>query len=476
MAPSLASPITADEGCTPTIAAGCHQRRTGYISGRVIVEGRAAPTLSLANQEDLSGTNCSPRCHPPPTDEENFPDPAKTWNPDPRVYYSRRLQQQRALHARPAIPPVLPPRFPARIDPASPLVWSGQDLVEHEYLRSLSADDIAEIEHALEHFKGLSLPIAAVGRKTFPLPELGPRIISLSNKLYGQNNGRGFFILRGLDPKKYSARDNVILYAGIASYVAERRGRQDEKNNYLLHLTDLGASVAPDNVRQAPYSNVPQPFHTDTADILALYTLRPAFRGGRSLLASSSKIYNSLAPAHIATLAAPNWAFDSFGRTPSYTLRPLLYSVPSGTTRRIQLSFSRRPLTGSPVSPRTPTIPSLTPAQSAALDTVHFCGVAHALSVAQQPGDLLFWNNFALLHAREGFQDREEPEERRHLLRLWLRDDKRAREWGNVPEELMAPWRDAFEGEGEMGVENWPVEPVREFAFVTEQRRSSGHA
>jgi hypothetical protein len=45
----------------------------------------------------------------------------------------------------------------------------------------------------------------------------------LSTKLYGDNNGRGFFILRGLDPKKYSARDNVILYAGIASYVAQSK-------------------------------------------------------------------------------------------------------------------------------------------------------------------------------------------------------------------------------------------------------------
>jgi hypothetical protein len=75
-----------------------------------------------------------------------------------------------------------------------------------------------------------------VGRKTFPLPILGPKIIALSAKLYGENNGRGFFILRGLDPKKYDAKDNIIIYAGVSSYVAERRGRQDEKNNYLCMI------------------------------------------------------------------------------------------------------------------------------------------------------------------------------------------------------------------------------------------------
>ena len=44
---------------------------------------------------------------------------------------------------------------------------------------------------------------------------------------------RGFFVLRGLTPTRYSPHDNVVVYTGMASYVAQRRGRQDEKNNYL---------------------------------------------------------------------------------------------------------------------------------------------------------------------------------------------------------------------------------------------------
>lgn len=310
-------------------------------------------------------------------------------------------------------------------------------------------------------------------------------MISLAQKLYGDNNGRGFFILRGLDPKKYDPTDNVIIYVGVSCYVAERRGTQDEKNNCLLHLTDLGATVAPDDVRQAPYSNVPQPFHTDTADLLALYTLQPAAQGGRSLLASSWRVYNSLASSHIDTLAKCNWAFDTFGRKPAYEMRPLLHAIPiesstDGTPNaipfnesntRVLLSYSRRPLTGSPVSPRTPGIPALTTTQIDALDTVHFTAAAHSIAINLQAGDIQYWNNFALLHAREGFQD--DAEQRRHLLRLWLRDENRTREWGGIPKECKLPWDEAFEGEGE---EVWPIEPVREHGFVTEQRRSSGHA
>ncbi|KAI5811902.1 hypothetical protein BZA77DRAFT_253974 [Pyronema omphalodes] len=397
----------------------------------------------------------------------DFPDPAKTWNPDARVYYARRLKSPPNNTVVP-----LPEGFPSQIENTS-LVWSGQDITPEQYIFHFSEAEIAEIESALKYFTGLNQPISSVDRSTFPLPSLGPRLKLLSNKLYGDSNGLGFFVLRGLNPDLYTAKENIILYAGISSYLSTHRGKQDEKNNMLLHLTDLTSSIAPDNLRQAPYSNVPQPFHTDTADLLSLYCLNPAFSGGRSILASSWKVYNELSsshPAHIHTLSKCNWAFDTFGRSgASYTLRPLLHHLPK--SGRVQLSFSRRPLTGSPVSPRTQGIPELTTEQSDALDTVHFTALAHAVYVLQQKGDLQYWNNFALVHAREGFRDR--GADKRHLLRLWLRDEERREEWGEVPEVLRSTWLEAF---GDVGEEVWPVVPQMDREFVVEQRRSSGFA
>jgi hypothetical protein len=88
-------------------------------------------------------------------------------------------------------------------------------------------------------------------------------------------NGRGFIVLRGLDPTRYSKSKNIVIYVGIASYIGNRFGRQDEYGNMLreyaklqkgcavglicvVHLTDLGSAAAPDNERQAPYSSVSQ--------------------------------------------------------------------------------------------------------------------------------------------------------------------------------------------------------------------------
>lgn len=76
----------------------------------------------------------------------------------------------------------------------------------------------------------MKLPMAELSRETFHLPKLGPRLIEVSRNLY---LGCGFIVVRGLEPEKYSAEENVIIFAGVASYIAEIRGRQDEDGNVL---------------------------------------------------------------------------------------------------------------------------------------------------------------------------------------------------------------------------------------------------
>jgi hypothetical protein len=43
------------------------------------------------------------------------------------------------------------------------------------------------------------------------------------------------------------------------------------------------------------------------------------------------------------------------------------------------------------------------------------------------PGDMQYLNNYTILHARTAFEDGDTPEQKRHLLRLWLsfRDGRR---------------------------------------------------
>ena len=52
------------------------------------------------------------------------------------------------------------------------------------------------------------------------------------------------------------------------------------------------------------------------------------------------------------------------------------------------------------------------------------------------PGDVQFVHNHTVLHARAAFEDHDEPERRRHLLRLWLS----ARQGRPLPGFLAERW------------------------------------
>jgi len=50
----------------------------------------------------------------------------------------------------------------------------------------------------------------------------------------------------------------------------------------------------------------------------------------------------------------------------------------------------------------------------------------HRVRLVPNPGDILFINNYALLHAREGCVGSEtDPTKRRYMMRLWLHDTEK---------------------------------------------------
>lgn len=69
-----------------------------------------------------------------------------------------------------------------------------------------------------------------VSRQTFPLPSLGSKLEQIALDLHC---GRGFSVIRGLEPRNYSVVENTIIYLGITSYIAQKRGCQDSSGNMM---------------------------------------------------------------------------------------------------------------------------------------------------------------------------------------------------------------------------------------------------
>jgi hypothetical protein len=81
-----------------------------------------------------------------------------------------------------------------------------------------------------DHLIGLELDGDAVCRDNFPVPRLSAKLDQVRQDVY---NGRGFAVIRGIDPLQHSVEDLTIIYLGIQSYVANLQGRQDKKGNML---------------------------------------------------------------------------------------------------------------------------------------------------------------------------------------------------------------------------------------------------
>lgn len=88
--------------------------------------------------------------------------------------------------------------------------------------------------------------------------------------------------------------------------------------------------------------------------------------------------------------------------------------------------------------------------QVEAINALHVAGQEVARRIDFHRGDMLFFNNLRMMHARDGFIDGDEDENttRRYLLRLILKDERNADSW-EIPPELKRTWEELYDHDDE---------------------------
>lgn len=155
------------------------------------------------------------------------------------------------------------------------------------------------------------------------------------------------------------------------------------------------------------------------------------------------------------------WSNISSGNPPRYILAPLIQYHDG----HILLNFDPGRLGNQYSNKESKQIPELTPSQTQALETLSELAVDHCVKIAAQPGDILFINNWALVHGREAYQDGSDAQNNRHAVRLWLHNTELG--W-KIPPSMKVPWDAAF-GSGDANElktplsRNYPVVPTRDY-------------
>ena len=306
----------------------------------------------------------------------------------------------------------LPERFDA------PAAWTGNVMrnAPDHWLYALSEAEIVDLENAAAHFANLNKDVGEITAEDFPLSVFSKHISRLSGNLL---NGVGVEVIRGLPVERYDTKTAATIFCGIGAHLGPARS-QNAAGHILGHVRDIGAK--PDDPKTRIYqTSARQTFHTDSADVVGLLCLKAAKEGGMSLLVSALSIYNRMRaerPDLLKLLFDP-MATDRRGEVPEGE-KPFMTIPPlSWHEGHLTVFYQRQYID---CAQRFVDAMQLSPAHVEALDMFDALANDPNLHFEMQlvPGDMQFVYNHNQLHDRTGFIDWPEPEDRRHLLRLWL--------------------------------------------------------
>lgn len=302
---------------------------------------------------------------------------------------------------------------------SGPNVWTAVDFADcNDWIHHLGTDDIRELESALVAARAAGRDGYDITREDFPLSGLSPIIARWAHEI---EDGRGFLVVRGLPIERYNEESIYALYWGLGRHLGEAIA-QNYEGRRINEVRSRGHSYEEVNVRAyATASHLG--FHNDPSDITCLLCVRPAKSGGMSRIASAAAVYNQILLHHpdYLELLCQGFHHDVRGEGPTgdfNEVTEIAIPVYSWFDGKLSCCLNSKSI----ATARMKMGGELTPMERAALDYIETRAMQPDIrfEFMLEPGDILMMNNYTVLHARTAFEDWDEPERKRLLLRLWL--------------------------------------------------------
>jgi hypothetical protein len=235
--------------------------------------------------------------------------------------------------------------------------------------------------------------------------------------------GRGFVILDCLPRERYAPHQAQALYSLIGQCLG-RPFAQNVQGTLLYDVRDTGQDVR--YGARFSVTNAESTFHTDNSfgqevlDYVGLLCINAARSGGRSQIVSGYAAVNELRDSRpdVLDLLSQPFHFDRRGGLRPGDLPTSRLPILERGARGIVFRYLRYWIETGHEKASEP----LSAAQVEAMDVLDQVLQRPEMRVEFDlaPGQMWFINNRWLLHNRTGFEDYDEPERRRHLVRLWL--------------------------------------------------------
>ncbi len=306
---------------------------------------------------------------------------------------------------------------------SGPLVWQGSELKPADWLHELGPDCIAEIDAVLSHLEQHPLLTILLNPDDFDMSNCRAVMAKVCG---GLDQGCGFALVDRL-PMDRMTKDQATAIYWLLSSMISRPVAQKLDGTMIYDVHDTGAKAAAGSGVRPDKTNIDLTFHNDNSynslmpDYVGLLCLKPAKSGGVSRVMSFETAHNAMLQRHRDYLRRLYQPFLFDRQKEHFPIDPETISAPvfvndGGLKARLGLHQVRNgyEMTGVKMDDE---------AQQAiaALEDV-FADESLQFRFTMAAGQFQFVNNLVIGHSRTQFEDFEVPDERRHLVRLWMRD------------------------------------------------------
>ena len=302
----------------------------------------------------------------------------------------------------------------------APRAWHGPLLAREHYLVPIPAGVLAELHAALAELRRAPVPTLLLLPEHFALAATARFMGEVRARL---DDGPGFVMLDRL-PVDAMERDEAIALYWLLMNFLEPPVAQEWKGTVIYDVRHDGQEYTQDTrVALTPEG---LEMHTDSSmgeappSYVSLFCLRPARSGGMSIVSSSAAAHNFFLAEHPALLRR---LYEVFYRdhqeyqaadAAATNFRPVF-----AWDGRLRTRFNARHIVrGYEKTGRTLDADG---ARAVRLMDEFLGDPVHRLDLWLERGQIQVLNNRLIVHGRTPYQDHEDPDQRRHLVRLWLR-------------------------------------------------------
>jgi hypothetical protein len=300
------------------------------------------------------------------------------------------------------------------------MVWRGGDFTKDDIAFDLTARHAAALEDVLSRVRNKELADIA------PADCRHPALDADLEKVFDNiQEGRGIVIVRGIPVANHSVDDVGRLFWALGAHFG-RGVSQSALGDVLGYVRDETPPGGEESARGYT-SRRELSLHCDLAHIVGLMCVRQARAGGESQYAAGLAVHNEIAATRPDLLPVLYRGFPYHRRGEEAADQPCVtpYDIPVFSVHDGRMSvFMVREIFNAAFRELKR---AFTREEIEAIDLFRATAQRLQFETRLEPGEATFLNNYTVMHARSEFEDWDEPEQKRLMLRLWLDAERKQR-------------------------------------------------